>query len=169
LAPVRGLSAGLDTEDSADYDSRYILILKPAAVQIFDKEIVHMKHTMKRLLCIILAAVMFVTMFPVEASAWKYMSHGNSAELLMMEMMTSRNVKIRVPYDDYSEEGTFSYRIPDEFYQAILKYPEAFRAGSLGPDFYPDILIGQAYIHPYDGNANIGSGDWLPLLVESVN
>ncbi len=41
---------------------------------------------------------------------------------------------------------------------AILNHPSAFRAGSVGPDFYPDMVFGQAVIHPES------SGKWLDLM-----
>jgi len=138
-----------------------------------------MKRKMKRLLCFLLAAMMCAYMLPLNIFAWSYMTHVNSANLTMMEMLsfaenasggrrTSPVVQIYAPYDD-PENGTYTYSIPNEFYRAIKEYPEAFRAGSLGPDFYPDMVIGQTYIHPYDAEIKIGSGDWLRLLVESAN
>ena len=127
-----------------------------------------MKRTLKRLLCGFLVMLMCVTMLPVNAFAWSYMSHMNSANILRMEMMSydSQYLNLEIDVPGY---GEFKYTIPEEFYAAIFKYPDAFRAGSLGPDFYPDLVIGQMYIHPYDSEARVGSGDWLDLLVESVN
>ena len=52
--------------------------------------------------------------------------------------------------------GTFTP--PTEIREAVLNNPGAFRAGSVGPDFYPDILLGQAIIHPDN------SGKWLNLM-----
>ncbi len=131
-----------------------------------------MKRTLKRLLCLFLATLMCVTILPQNAYAWKYMSHANSANILRMEMLSYGNADENLEIytlKDGQKDQTFSYSIPDEFYDAIRHYPEAFRAGSLGPDFYPDILIGQMYIHPFDEEAYVGSGDWLSLLVDSVN
>lgn len=45
---------------------------------------------------------------------------------------------------------------------AILNFPSAFRAGAVGPDFYPDMLFGQAIIHPEQ------SGKWLDLMFKRL-
>ena len=52
--------------------------------------------------------------------------------------------------------GTFTP--PAEVRSAIMNHPAAFRAGSVGPDFYPDVPLGQAVIHPEN------SGQWLELM-----
>ena len=131
-----------------------------------------MKRTLKRLLCVFLVTLMCVTMLPLHAFAWSYMSHTNSANILRMEMLaheSPKNIVDIFTLKNDEKDQKFSYSIPSEFYNAIKNYPEAFRAGALGPDFYPDMLIGQMYIHPYDAEAQIGSGDWLSLLINSVN
>ena len=132
-----------------------------------------MKRTLKRLLCLLLSTVMCVTMLPLNALAWSYMSHTNSANIIRMEMLSYGNesLNISIPYHSGNEYGYGATNtiIPDEFYSAIFNYPDAFRAGALGPDFYPDMLIGQMYIHPYDTSSRLSSGEWLDLLVESTN
>jgi len=109
-----------------------------------------MKRTLKRLLCLLLSTVMCVTMLPLNALAWSYMSHTNSANIIRMEMLSYGNesLNISIPYHSGNEYGYGATNtiIPDEFYSAIFNYPDAFRAGALGPDFYPDMLIGQMYI-----------------------
>lgn len=55
-----------------------------------------------------------------------------------------------------------SFKVPEDMKQAILKEPAAFRAGSVGPDFYPDMIIGQTIIHP----AN--SGKWLEIMARQL-
>ncbi|MBE6658720.1 MAG: hypothetical protein E7604_09775, partial [Ruminococcaceae bacterium] len=89
---------------------------------------------MKRLVTIFLAVLMCVSVFPLDIFAWSYMTHVNSANLTMMEMLsfeekasggrrTSPVVQIYAPYDD-PENGTYTYSIPNEFYRAIKEYPE---------------------------------------------
>ncbi|MBR3999193.1 MAG: S-layer homology domain-containing protein, partial [Clostridia bacterium] len=129
-----------------------------------------MKRTLKRLLCGFLVMLMCFTMLPVNAFAWSYMSHMNSANIIRMEMLSYDSQYLNLKFSSLSDDyGEYTCTIPEEFYAAIFKYPDAFRAGSLGPDFYPDLVIGQMYIHPYDSEARVGSGDWLELLIESVN
>lgn len=39
----------------------------------------------------------------------------------------------------------------------------------MGPDFYPDMLTGQGYIHPYGKDTETSPGAWITLLCNSVN
>ena len=130
-----------------------------------------MKHNFKRAFVGLLAMVLCIAMLPINTLAWSYMSHTNSANIINLEMLSKGSAKTVDMYllENDERDIKLSYKIPDEFYKAITQYPAAFRAGSLGPDFYPDMVVGQTYIHPYDKNADVGSGDWLPLLVDSVN
>ena len=119
-----------------------------------------MKNRWKGLLCALLLAVVTCSMLllPSTAKAWKTKTHGFSANLLLED---AEDGKLTIDGTDYS--------IPDEYRIALKMHPDSFRAGVLGPDFYPDMLTGQSYIHPYDPDAGIGVGDWLKLLVEGVN
>lgn len=65
--------------------------------------------------------------------------------------------------------------IRKELAEALAQYPEFFRSGNIGPDGFPDILVGQTVIHPGItklGGQNdksefvtgFGTGDWLKLL-----
>lgn len=39
-----------------------------------------------------------------------------------------------------SIEGFGKYKVPSDIISAITKYPKAFRAGAVGPDFFPDMM-----------------------------
>lgn len=54
--------------------------------------------------------------------------------------------------------GIGSFAPPEIVKNAILNYPSAFRAGSVGPDFYPDAILGQTIIHTSE------SGKWIDLM-----
>ena len=83
----------------------------------------------------------------------KSKGHIYMANLLMKEMKEKGTVTI----------GNFgTYCIPSDVKNAILAAPKAFRAGAVGPDFYPDMLIGQATIHPSD------SGKWLTIMEQEL-
>ncbi len=110
------------------------------------------------ILSFILAAAGFVSFLPDSVYAWKTKTHGYSANLLLEEIQ-----------DGYVTVDGEDYPVPAEFLDALREYPKAFRAGTLGPDFYPDMLTGQSYIHPYDAKAGVGVGDWLKELVSAVN
>ena len=110
------------------------------------------------ILSFILATAAFLAVFPDSVYAWKTKTHGYSSNLLLNEIE-----------DGYVTIDGTDYAVPAEFLTALEEYPEAFRAGTLGPDFYPDMLTGQSYIHPYDAKAGVGVGDWLKELVNTVN
>ena len=57
-----------------------------------------------------------------------------------------------------SIESFGKYTVPSDIVSAITKYPKAFRAGAVGPDFFPDMIVGQTVIHPSD------SGKWLDRM-----
>lgn len=54
--------------------------------------------------------------------------------------------------------GVGIFRPPQDVVSAIVNYPGSFYAGAVGPDFYPEMFIGQSIIHPTN------SGEWLTIL-----
>ena len=119
-----------------------------------------MKILRKLTLFLFLVAVLLglSALVPQKANAWKTKTHGYSANILLDDVR-----------DGYIDVEGVNYTVPPEYFLALKDYPDAFRAGTLGPDFYPDMLTGQSYIHPYDADAGIGVGDWLNELVNTVN
>ena len=126
------------------------------------------KRHLKRVISLLLTVCLTVCCTPVSAYAWKNLTHVTTANLVLLEMLRSndRKITLSVPY----ENGTaYTYTVPNEYYEALEAYPEAFRAGAMGPDFYPDMLTGQGYIHPYGKNPEAVPGAWITLLCDSVN
>lgn len=80
----------------------------------------------------------------------KSKTHVYMANLLIRDLTNSRSITF--------PGGIGTYEVPEEISNAILKNPDAFRAGSTGPDFYPDMQVGQTIIHPKM------SGEWLELM-----
>lgn len=74
---------------------------------------------------------------------------------LLMEDMKNANGKITL-------KDIGQYSVPEEISQAILNNPDYFRAGSVGPDFYPDMIVGQTIIHPKN------SGDWIDYMFHQL-
>lgn len=139
-----------------------------------------MNKTAKRIISVLLVTIMCFSVLAPTASAWTSLSHVNSADLILLELQRSAkqndgNAKITVyaPYDNHSAANTYAYAIPLEYQDAIFSYPDAFRSGALGPDFYPDMVTGQMYTHPYFTNpvdqSKVESGEWITLLCQSVN
>ena len=48
----------------------------------------------------------------------------------------------------------------DEVAEALAKYPKFYRAGTLGPDVFPDLIAGQLWVHVNKGNeSNLSDSD----------
>ena len=122
-----------------------------------------MKRTVTKLISILLVTMMCFSMLPVEVFAWGKMTHTYTANMIVDDLFNTGAGSSSVKY----EGKDYNFAIPEEFLEAIEAYPDAFRAGALGPDMYPDILTGQMYIHPED--ENIDSGEWITYLVDSAN
>ena len=41
-----------------------------------------------------------------------------------------------------------SYSVDNRIAESIRSYPDYYRGGVVGPDGFPDIYVGQAFIHP---------------------
>ena len=117
------------------------------------------KRTATKLISFLLVMVMCFSMLPLQAFAWGKMTHVYTANEIIQSGLYRSSVEYEGKYYDFT--------IPEEFSDAINSYPDAFRAGALGPDMYPDILTGQMYIHPAD--PNIDSGKWVTYLCDAVN
>lgn len=114
------------------------------------------KSKYKALLSIVLAFVLvFTTVSPVYA--WKPKTHVLSANLILEELQTN-NGYLTFPYFG-------KIKVPDEYLTAILSYPDYFRAGSIGPDGFPDIYVGQVFAHP---KTKLSAGDWIKYMIDQV-
>ena len=74
------------------------------------------------------------------------------ANLIMDEVKKNGRVKIRET----------EYAVPKKVLEVIKKYPDFVRAGSVGPDFFPDLLVGQMVIHSKE------SGEFLKLMWDEL-
>ena len=79
----------------------------------------------------------------------KSKTHIYMANMILKEIKDTGAVSI---------ESFGKYEVPSDIISAITKYPKAFRAGAVGPDFFPDMIVGQTVIHPSD------SGKWLDRM-----
>ena len=76
---------------------------------------------------------------------------------LMIELIQNPAAQI-----DFPGIPNNNYKVPPLVKDSILKYPSYFRAGAVGPDFFPDLIFGQAIIHPK------GSGKWLEIMYDEL-
>lgn len=112
----------------------------------------------KKALSIIICIALLITLMPLNnVLAWKVKTHNYSANLILEEVLSSGGRVTIPPFGQFN--------VAPEFYTALQKYPAAYRAGSLGPDAFPDIYVGQAYIHPAE---NKTSGEWLSLMLNDA-
>lgn len=104
---------------------------------------------------ILLLVILSLTVMP--AYAWKVKTHVYSANLILED--ASDGLLELAPFGEFEV-------LPE--YQTLLRmYPEYFRAGALGPDLMPDMIIGQTVFHP--GTRLQTSGDIIRNLVMLAN
>lgn len=82
----------------------------------------------------------------------KSKAHIYMANLIMDEVKKNGRVKI----------GETEYAVPTKVFEVIDKYPNFVRAGAVGPDFFPDLLVGQMVIHSKE------SGEFLKLMWDEL-
>lgn len=111
----------------------------------------------KRIMALIVCVALIVTSMPMSVFAWKAQTHNYIANLILEEVKSKKGKVGIEPFGDFT--------VAPEFLKALTDYPEAYRAGSLGPDAYPDIYIGQTYIHPKE---EMTSGQWLRAMCEDA-
>lgn len=87
----------------------------------------------------------------------KSKAHVYMANLIIKEVVSNKgSVQIgSLKTGCVSIEKSKRIKLPDEVYKALKSYPSYFRAGAVGPDFFPDLIFGQMDIHPSF------SGDWI--------
>lgn len=105
-----------------------------------------------------LFAVLTVSLNTMPTYAWKVKTHVYSSNLIIEEIKANNGYVEIEPY------GMF--QVIPEYKSVILAYPEYYRAGALGPDQIPDILVGQTIIHP--GTEIFTSGQIIEILWDEI-
>lgn len=115
-----------------------------------------------------LAALLLLNLLAPAAHAWKITTHVYFADLVLADALDNGKVTIhRVDYNSGAILGEIGQYAVDPDILAVLQSNAAqYRAGTIGPDAYPDILTGQMVIHPDGSQTNIdhGSDAWLRYL-----
>lgn len=91
-----------------------------------------------------------LTAMSSHAFAWKPYTHVFAANEAVATVLAGNN---------YVVINGQQYDVIPEVADAIRNFPDFYRAGVIGPDAYPDIYVGQGFIHPDTRNAN-GNGPW---------
>ncbi len=99
------------------------------------------------------------------AHAWKPTTHVYLAERALEDALDGQ-IELRQMRHHQTPTGhepvLGNFAADPVIVQALHAHPNAFRAGVLGPDAYPDILAGQRVIHPDDHGG--GSDAWLRYI-----
>lgn len=70
-------------------------------------------------------------------------------------------------HDGYIEVAGKKYRLSQKVADSLRNHPERYRAGALGPDVYPDPLVGQTTTHPGLA-AGWQADDWLEFIAANA-
>lgn len=105
------------------------------------------------------------------AHAWKPKTHILAANIAVQSVLDG---------NDYVTIQGHNYAVDPRVAEAIRNHPDFYRAGVAGPDLYPDMYIGQGFIHPDNkldngsnppGNFSAGhsfSYEWLRHIFEGA-
>lgn len=81
--------------------------------------------------------------------------------------------------NDVADDGEVTFVTPgktvtipvnEHVANALLNYPDIYRMGNLGPDTFPDTLVGQMFVHPgaVEGTGSWETDDWLNWMLTPV-
>lgn len=93
------------------------------------------------------------------ASAWGLKTHLWIGEKILEEVNRSGEQCVL----DLGLKGSSRYTLNSEVCAALRQHPAAFRAGVLGPDVFPDFIVGQVTTHPgsnVEPHPHDGKGKW---------
>lgn len=110
----------------------------------------------------IAAAVATLTLAPT-AFGWKGPTHLFAAEHALLDVQDGSMV---IP--DASGDPAKAVTVPAHglIAEALRRYPDAYRAGVIGPDAFPDLVTGQTLVHPETGDSI--TDEWLAYLWEQA-
>jgi len=134
----------------------------------------HYKHwCRKALLASLIAILLSNLILPGNAAAWKITTHVYLADIVLEDALDDGHVTIyRVDYESGEIIGEIGeYAVDPRILAALQSNAAQYRAGTIGPDAYPDIVTGQQAIHPDPDLTSIDGGTdaWLKYLWEQSN
>lgn len=122
---------------------------------------------------LLLVGVAFLPALAQNAAAWKPTTHAFLANEVLLDLVDDGMLTIDIGGTPHPFAPTA------EVESALRQYPQYYRAGVLGPDAYPDIYVGQSFIHadtatehdqmPDGGGRTSYSWEWLEHLWNEMN
>lgn len=104
-------------------------------------------------------ALAAATMFSTPSAAFGLRTH-----LYIGQQLLADAVDCHLTLPGFLEQREIRTDVCD----ALKAHPGAFMAGVIGPDAFPDIVIGQSYIHP-GGKDGRKSADWFEIMLQSAS
>lgn len=119
-----------------------------------------MRRRLKALLVAGSALALSVGLLAAPVEAWKPYTHHRSAETALLD----------------AQDGTISvlgneYELNEQVARALRNKPAHYRAGVVGPDAFPDLIMGQSVIHPLGEKTpryQSMTGAWLTHVMDSA-
>ncbi|MEP4051077.1 MAG: zinc dependent phospholipase C family protein [Litorimonas sp.] len=108
-----------------------------------------------------LLSAMALTGLSTEANAFGLRVHLYIADEILEDLKFLPNGDCQIPIVGSTQ------KLPPEVCEALRDHPKAFRAGAIGPDAFPDLVVGQSFVHPgtKDGRQ---TADWLNLMLSKA-
>lgn len=113
----------------------------------------------RNFLKILIIVFILTTLITSSVYAWKVKTHVYAANLIIED--------VKDGYVELPPYGRFKVNFK---YQTLLSlYPDYYRAGALGPDLQPDIIIGQTIFHPGVVKDQYTAGVFIDKLWRAAN
>lgn len=127
----------------------------------------------KFLLVSLITALLLNLILPTYTLAWKITTHVYLADIVLEDALDNGKVIIyRVNYESGEIIGEIGeYAVDPAILASLQSNAAQYRAGTIGPDAYPDIVTGQQVIHPDPELTDIeqGTDAWLQYLWTQAN
>ena len=127
----------------------------------------------KLLLASLVLILLTNLILPSSALAWKITTHVYLTDIILADVLDDGNVTIyAVNYETGQIIGEIGeYAVEGDILTALQNNTAQYRAGTVGPDAYPDIATGQQVIHPEALASGVeqGTDAWLRHLWDQAN
>ena len=93
---------------------------------------------------------------PLAAVAWKPYVHNETAKDVRDDLIEDGKVTVQALNDQGEVVGEFEYDVHPRIVEAITRYPAFYYAGSVGPDGFPELIMGQMVLHAMSAAVWVG-------------